>query len=52
MYIIKPLEKFTAWLGDIKDSNVRIRLARRLDKAAHGLLGDVEPWAYVLCSQR
>jgi putative addiction module killer protein len=43
MYIIKPLEEFTAWLGDIKDSNVRIRLARRLDKAAHGLLGDVEP---------
>jgi len=43
MYIIKHLEEFNAWLNDIPDNTVRLKLARRLDKAARGLLGDVEP---------
>lgn len=43
MYIIKRLDNFNLWLNGIKDNTVRLRLARRLDKAARGLLGDVEP---------
>ncbi|PCI59299.1 MAG: addiction module killer protein [Gammaproteobacteria bacterium] len=43
MYIIKHLDEFNDWLNSIKDNTVRLRLARRLDKAARGLLGDVEP---------
>ena len=43
MYIIKRLNEFNDWLNGIKDNTVRLRLARRLDKAARGLLGDVEP---------
>lgn len=43
MYIIKRLEEFNHWLNGIKGNTVRLRLARRLDKAARGLFGDVEP---------
>jgi putative addiction module killer protein len=43
MYVIKHLEEFNDWLNDIPDNIVRLKLARRLDKAARGLLGDVEP---------
>ena len=42
MYIIKYLDEFNFWLNAIKDNTVRLRLARRLDKASRGLLGDVE----------
>jgi putative addiction module killer protein len=43
MYIIKRTDEFAAWLDDIKDRTTRLRLARRLDKAQIGLLGDVKP---------
>lgn len=43
MYSIKPLPEFTAWLDGLKDRGVRLRLARRLDKAQRGTLGDVKP---------
>ncbi len=33
--------EFDAWMSGIKDGMTRIRLARRLDKAQRGLLGDV-----------
>ena len=42
MYIIKHINEFDDWLNDLKDNTVRLRLARRLDKASRGLLGDVE----------
>ncbi|EWH09026.1 hypothetical protein DS2_14669 [Catenovulum agarivorans DS-2] len=42
-YIVKRLDEFNDWLNDIKDSKTRLRLARRLDKAGRGLLGDVKP---------
>lgn len=41
MYLIKPLPEFTAWLDGLKDRVTRLRLARRLDKAQRGNLGDV-----------
>lgn len=42
MYSIKPLPEFTAWLDGLKDGVTRLRLARRLDKAQRGNLGDVK----------
>ncbi len=38
MYTIKQLPEFSAWLFGLKDS-----LARRLEKAQKGNLGDVQP---------
>ena len=43
MYIIKRTSEFDAWLGGLKDNVTRIRLARRLDKAQRGNLGDIKP---------
>jgi putative addiction module killer protein len=43
MYTIKPLPEFDAWFDSLKDPATRARLIRRLEKATHGLLGDVEP---------
>lgn len=42
MYSIKHLPEFTAWLDGLKDRVTRLRLARRLDKAQRGTLGDVK----------
>ncbi len=42
MYIIKQLDDFKIWLDGLRDNKARIRLARRLDKAERGLLGDVK----------
>lgn len=43
MFIIKKLPEFDMWLHSIKDSMTKVRLAKRLDKAARGNLGDVKP---------
>jgi putative addiction module killer protein len=43
MYSIKPLPEFTTWLNGLKDSMTHRRLARRLEKAQSGNLGDVKP---------
>ena len=43
MYRIKCTGTFAAWLDGLKDRSTRIRLARRLDKAQRGNLGDVKP---------
>lgn len=43
MYSIKPLPEFTAWLNGLKDGLTHRRLARRLEKAQKGNLGDVKP---------
>lgn len=43
MFIVKQLTEFTDWLDSRKDSMTRIRLAKRLDKAQRGLLGDIAP---------
>lgn len=43
MYTIKRTEAFAAWLDGLMDRMTRLRLARRLDKAQRGNLGDVKP---------
>ena len=42
MHTIKPTPAFESWLAGLKDSTTRLRLARRLDKAQQGNLGDVK----------
>jgi putative addiction module killer protein len=43
MYIIKQLPQFKAWLLGLKNGMTRRRLARRLEKAQNGNLGDIRP---------
>ncbi|MFV0439300.1 MAG: type II toxin-antitoxin system RelE/ParE family toxin [Desulfopila sp.] len=43
MYTIKTTPAFDSWLSGLKDSITRIRLARRIDRARIGNLGDVKP---------
>jgi putative addiction module killer protein len=52
MYKVKRTAEFDAWLASIKDSMTRIRLAKRLDKAQRGLMGDVEPVGEGVCEMR
>ena len=42
MYQVLETDNFLEWLGGLKDLSTRIRLARRLDKARLGNLGDVK----------
>ena len=43
MYTVKQLPEFSDWLFGLRDGMTRRRLARRLEKAQRGLLGDIEP---------
>jgi putative addiction module killer protein len=43
MYTIKRTEEFKDWLFGLKDGMTHRRLARRLDRAQGGNLGDVKP---------
>ena len=43
MYTVETTQVFDDWLGGLRDSQTRLRLRRRLDKAQRGLLGDVAP---------
>ncbi|MDR2874363.1 MAG: type II toxin-antitoxin system RelE/ParE family toxin [Methylobacillus sp.] len=43
MYTVLQLPEFEKWLVSVKDSQTRLRLARRLKRVAKGVLGDVEP---------
>jgi putative addiction module killer protein len=43
MYTIKQTPEFAIWLSKLKDGMTRRRLARRLEKAQNGNLGDVKP---------
>ena len=52
MYIVKTLAELDAWLDGIKDRTTRLRLARRLDKAQRGNLGDVKPVGHGVLEMR
>ena len=43
MFSIKYTDEFMAWLFSLKDGLTHRRLARRLEKAQNGKLGDVKP---------
>ena len=42
MYIIQQTHKFSQWLTKLKDMRARIAIARRLERAQGGNLGDVK----------
>lgn len=42
MYKVLETNNFLEWFSNLKDLSTRIRLARRLDKARLGNLGDVK----------
>lgn len=52
MYDIKLTDEFNDWLNSMKDNVTRIRLARRLEKASRGLLGDVQSVGDGVCEMR
>ncbi len=43
MFTVKQTPAFAAWLSGLKDGLTKRRLARRLEKAQLGNLGDVKP---------
>ena len=43
MFSIVETGNFSEWMMGLKDRETRIRLARRLDNARRGNLGDVKP---------
>lgn len=43
MYTVYQHPQFKTWLASLKDGMTRRRLARRLEKAQQGNLGDVKP---------
>ena len=43
MYTVLETDEFSTWLGGLKEHATRIRLARRLNKARLGNLGDINP---------
>lgn len=42
MFTVRRLPGFDAWFDGLRDRATRIRLARRLDKARRGNLGDIK----------
>lgn len=42
MYKVLETKNFIKWLENLKDLSTQIRLARRLDKARRGNLGDIK----------
>jgi putative addiction module killer protein len=43
MYTVLETDTFIDWVSSLRDRPTRIRLRRRLGKAARGNLGDVKP---------
>ena len=43
MFTVRRLPEFDLWLRSLRDVPTRIRLARRLERAKRGNLGDVKP---------
>ena len=52
MFTIKRTHAFAAWLDGLKDRRTRVRLIRRLDRAAAGNLGDVRPVSHGVFEMR
>ena len=43
MYTVRQTEEFVAWLDDLKDKRVQVRIAARLRQVEAGNLGDWQP---------
>lgn len=42
-YLIKQTDRFTLWHKSLKDLRAKVAIARRIDRARAGNLGDVKP---------
>lgn len=42
-YLIQQTQTFIAWYSSVRDLRAKIAIARRIDRAAAGNLGDVKP---------
>lgn len=42
LYVVQQTEEFRAWHGSLRDLKARIAIARRLERAAAGNLGDAK----------
>jgi putative addiction module killer protein len=42
-FIVRQLPEFEHWLKNLREKTTRIRLARRLEKAQRGNLGETRP---------
>ena len=40
VYIIQQTESFAKWLASLRDLKAKVAIARRIDRAQHGNLGD------------
>src|SRR5258705_9747239 len=43
LYLIQQTESFAEWHAGLRDLRVRVAIARRIERFAAGLLGDVKP---------
>jgi len=43
MFEVRQTERFAEWLGTLRDSNARIRIAARIRRMEMGNFGDVAP---------
>jgi putative addiction module killer protein len=43
LYVIQQTESFEAWYDSIKDLRAKVAIARRIERAENGNLGDVKP---------
>jgi len=43
LYIIQQTESFEAWHNSIKDLRAKVAIARRIERAENGNLGDAKP---------
>lgn len=41
-YLIQQTEVFAAWHADLRDLRAKVAIARRIDRVAAGVLGDVK----------
>jgi len=42
-YLVQQTSTFISWHGSVRDLRARVAIARRIDRAAAGNLGDIKP---------
>jgi putative addiction module killer protein len=52
LYIIQQTERFEKWHESIKDLKAKIAIARRIERAGHGNLGDTKSLGHGISEMR
>lgn len=42
-YLVEQTETFREWISSLRNLSVRIAILRRIDRVAHGNLGEIKP---------